>query len=594
MRIITSSIKAKLLLFIGLSFFIGMFILGATTLHQFTALQKENEQTLKVELLNKEKEGLKNATHVIAQLLQGAIEDARTQSLSEEELQKLLSAKNQEVELGEGGYFFINDTAGTTISHPSNPSLEGNSQWDMQDARGNYMIRQMTEIAQSGGGFLEYVYVNPTTGAEEIKISYVEMIEGTDYLIGAGMYESAIDAVLKNATQKVTAIKNKTIQELAIVFLACLLALGVIVYIISGQISKPLKNLMLIMERAKDGDLTVRSQEIGRENGNEIQQICVSFDHMMSGFNGMIAHIGEMTQQLAAASEELYASGEQVGEVADKVSISIENVASGAEEQSAQIEEVSKNINFLTDKLRVVGDRSITMIQSAGEVMNRIEQGNQSVDLSIEQIQQIERQTTEVAGVIKALGTRSEKVGSIVELINGIASQTNLLALNAAIEAARAGEAGRGFSVVADQIRKLAEESAHATDTIASLIKEIQDDIQRSVAEMERGKSSVENGVKLMEKTDHIFHQINDVANELKDLLQTVTTDTKEMAAYSQDVNRVFHGISQVSHDFAGISQDVASSTEEQVASTQEIISSSKQISEMAEQLAQAIERFKV
>lgn len=594
MKTISSSIRTKMMLFIGLSLLLIMLILGAITLSQLNTLQTKDSENLRNELLIKEKEGLQNATHVMAQVLSQSVAEWRALALPEEEIRQRLAQENREIGFGDLGYFFIYDTSGNTISLPPDPALEGTNRWDLQDSEGTYLLREFVNLAGSGGGFLDYVYENPSTKEKEGKISYAEMIEGTDYLIGSGTYESVVNETVERAIKDVTAIKNHTKRLLLIVFFACLVTMVAFIYMIATRITKPLRELTMIMAKAKEGDLTVRSSVVQTEGGDEVHRISVSFNQMIAGFGEMISRIGEMTQQLAAASEELYASGEQVGETAEKVGMAVGNVASGAEEQSAQIEEVSRNVSTLTDRIKLVGDRSATMMQFSMDVTSNIQQGNFAVDQSIVEIHQIEHQTTEVAEVIKSLGSRSEQVGSIVELINGIASQTNLLALNAAIEAARAGEAGRGFSVVADQIRKLAEESANATEKISLLIKGIQNDIQQSVTKMDDSKASVTNGVESMNRTVQIFRQIQNTSASFKDHLQTIAVDTKEMAHYSEDVKRAAHDIAQVSQKFAGISQDVAASNEEQIASTQEIISSSKQISEMAEELAQAIERFKI
>jgi len=201
--------------------------------------------------------------------------------------------------------------------------------------------------------------------------------------------------------------------------------------------------------------------------------------------------------------------------------------------------------------------------------------------------------TEEISKVIAELGHNSNQIGQIIELISGIAEQTNLLALNAAIEAARAGEAGKGFSVVADEIRKLAEESADASDRIAELIVEIRKGVDNAVHMMDNGIKSVDSSVEAIQENGDIFAAINKEAEQLKNIVADVTRSVRKMTESSLSFERTMQEINNVSQDFALNSQDVSASSEEQIAVTEEIVTFSKSLATMAEELSALISHFK-
>ncbi|MFP4017238.1 MAG: methyl-accepting chemotaxis protein, partial [Halanaerobiales bacterium] len=213
---------------------------------------------------------------------------------------------------------------------------------------------------------------------------------------------------------------------------------------------------------------------------------------------------------------------------------------------------------------------------------------------SVNDINEMKVNTLEVSRTINSLGKMSQEIGQIVELISGIADQTNLLALNAAIEAARAGESGRGFSVVADEIRELAEESANATDKINRLIVKVQNGSVEAVKQMNSNVKLVETSVSSINSTGEIFSIIGEHTSNLINKLADISANINNMSEYNYSVEETIDNINTVSHEFASNSEEVAASSEEQVAATEEIVASAKQLSNMAQELSQTVEQFKL
>jgi methyl-accepting chemotaxis protein len=224
------------------------------------------------------------------------------------------------------------------------------------------------------------------------------------------------------------------------------------------------------------------------------------------------------------------------------------------------------------------------MAERAGNVMDDIESGNQALSSSEASISKVKNNTQTTAEAIDSLGQSSEEIGEIVSLINGISEQTNLLALNAAIEAARAGEAGRGFSVVAEEIRELAEQSSEATDDISKLIKSIQKDVEKAVENMDENEQAVEESVEAINTTATSFDKITNEAEDLETLIKNIRNEVEKMNQNSVHV--------KVSEQAAANAEEVAASSQEQAASTQTVVDASEELVDMVERLNDIVSRF--
>lgn len=395
---------------------------------------------------------------------------------------------------------------------------------------------------------------------------------------------SAHDDILRETSS----IRVLTLSVSILILLVCVL----ISYMIARNISLPITRAANFAQHIAEGDLTVNSLDIAGKD--EVGQLGQSLNTMQANLKGMIQHVVDLSEQVAASSEELSAFGEQVGENAGQIGTAIQEVASGAEKQSSHVGRTAHNVVSMIDKVKTLGENIEELIKDAENVSGAIGKGSSVLNNSITEVLQVKADAQGVAEQINLLGELSEQIGAIVEFISSIAGQTNLLALNAAIEAARAGESGRGFSVVADEIRKLAEESSQSTEKIRDLIKKIQSVIFNAVAKMEIGTVNVGGTVQSINLTGQVFTEIDTLATGLKEMLIKVNASAAEMSRDSREVEQAISSISVVSQDFASNAEEVSASNEEQLASTQEIVAAARSLADMAEKLAQAVNRFKV
>jgi methyl-accepting chemotaxis protein len=420
-------------------------------------------------------------------------------------------------------------------------------------------------------------------------------LDGVDYI---SAYSDSSKYGMYILTYMPVAVYEKNTVSLEIILITVILIsmilASVVIYITIKKIVKPVLATAKQAEQLANWDLSISIPESNIKRKDELGKLAKSFNVMVQNLKSIIKQIIDAAEHVAASSEELYASGDQVGKAAEEVASMILGIASGAEEQSAQIDSALLNLNDLIKQIDEVNTSSDKMEKTTMYIMEDISKGNKSVSDSVDMINNLETDTEAVSKVISDLGNSSNQIGQINELISGIADQTNLLALNAAIEAARAGDAGKGFSVLADEIRKLAEGAADASRKIANLTVQIENDVETAINKMDGSISSVHACVKSIEENGVIFTEINEQAKQLKEIVYVVAQSVKTMAERSADFESTMREINEASRVFAANSEGVSASAEEQIALTEEIAAASKAMATISEELSSLVRKFKL
>ena len=365
-----------------------------------------------------------------------------------------------------------------------------------------------------------------------------------------------------------------------------------IALLIGRIITKPISIIAADVKRIADGDLTV--DEIKVKNRDEIGDLAQSFNGMAGHLRHVIEQVSLHSTQVVASSEELTASAEQASKATEQIASTMQEVAAGTDNEMNAMEDTSQTIYEMNISVQQIANYSEVVSNTAMEASDKASQGGEAIQTAVQQMNSINQTVQGLSKIVKGLGKRSNEIDQISQVITEIADQTNLLALNAAIEAARAGEYGLGFSVVAEEVRKLAEQSANSAQQISQLIVLIQGETNKAVHSMEVATNEVTAGIRVIHHAGESFKVIENSINEVTTQIQEVSSSVQQMAAGEDQMAQSIRLITDMSETVASSTQEVSAATEEQFASMEEITAAATSLSEMAEDLQTIIGKFKV
>jgi len=395
-----------------------------------------------------------------------------------------------------------------------------------------------------------------------------------------------------------TMYKNEVVQassnlvKILIVIEILTIIIGVMVAIyVTRSITRPLNALKGSANIISQGNLT---KIIEVQSGDEIGELGDAFQTMKKNLRQLIIEADDNTEQVAAAAEQLSAAAEQTITAAERVGASIQEIAHDAENQTIAIDHTAQAMEEIANGVERISFNTENVNKEASDTAVHAEEGEAYVKRNVEHMETIYTHVNESDQIIQELNDHSGKITQIIAVISQIAEQTNLLALNAAIEAARAGEQGKGFAVVADEVRKLAEQSQTSAKQIKDLVQEIQRKTGHSAAKMSKAAESVGTGIQLSNDTIVKFNEIlagvKSIAPQIAEISMIAKTVSGEVSAVSSTTKE----LAEIAKKNAAASDAVAASTQEQIASLEEVNASAKALSDGSEKLQGIIGRFTV
>lgn len=475
---------------------------------------------------------------------------------------------------------FAKMTNGTVTIFLGDTRVTTNVIRDGQRAVGTQISEAVANVVIGKG---ETYYGEANVQGQILQTGYAPIVNANGEPIGiwyVGASQEFIDETIKT-----------TMKYFILVLLGAIAVTVIVLVWYTGRISKRLNFVTEVMDAAGKGDL---SKNLSVDSKDEIGVLIESFGRMKENLIKLIDGVIHTSNEVANASKVLMQNSEQTSKATEQITESIQEVAFGTDQQVESTQSASEIVTDISSGMVQITTNIQTVTDVSVDTNNAAAQGNQVVMKAVEQMDLINLKTDESSNVVNHLSEKSSEINKIISLITEVADQTNLLALNAAIEAARAGEQGRGFAVVADEVRKLAEQSGKSAQQIGMLIAEIQEESKKAVSAMSESSNAVKEGIDIIHNAGKAFQNITESVDSVSSQLQEVAAGVEQVTAGVDEMVAVTNKVKDITEQTGEYIQSVAASTEQQNASMQEVAASAAKLSDFAEQLRNSVKVFKL
>ncbi|MEB0042128.1 MULTISPECIES: methyl-accepting chemotaxis protein [unclassified Pseudomonas] len=557
------NLKAKVLSLAVLPVLIFALVISATTVIMLQDQAKKEVDDTRERLLNDAKANLENFVAVAL----GAIKplyDASAQGdmVARAQVVKMLSA----ISYGKEGYFFGYDSEAVRLFKGNSPDDIGKSFKDVRDANGVYYNRDLVAVGKAGTHYLQYSSAMPGKPQELIpKLGYTEYLPKWDMAVGSSVSIAGIEAQVAAVEKNVDERMHNMLISIVGIALLVLVIISVAGVLLTGTIVRPLRLMKANLDdiASGDGDLTRRLSVSGDD---ELGELAGSFNRFVDKIHGLVRQIAEMTSQLSGLVTEVSDQAHRSEKAMDRQRQETDQVATAINEMSAAAHEVAKSAQGAA----IAAQKT----DAEGQAAKRV------VDGSIKQIHALVNDIRSSGASLDSLQNDVSSIVSVLGVIRSIADQTNLLALNAAIEAARAGEAGRGFAVVADEVRALASRTQQSTQEIQTMIDRLQTGTKGAVEAMRRSS----------EAGDGTSAQANEAGTSLDTiaaLIGTINSMNAQIASAADQQTSVAEEINRSVHQIAEAVDSVADQT-------QQSAQTSRNLADLGQRLGKLVGQFRI
>ncbi len=473
------------------------------------------------------KTNVKNYVDIATSAIKPIYENA---AADDEEAKKQVLSILRSMNFDNGNYIFVYQYDGLNLATRPKPSIEGKNLIDLKDANGKPLVKDLINIAKKGGDFYQYIWFNPATDNDEPKMSYAIGLDKWGWLVGTGVYLNNINDTVASLDAEIESDNNQAlIIELITAFVIAGIAAG-IGLLVSNYISKPIQQMAEIMGDVAEGNLLPRMQV---NTDDEMGIFAQKFNRFLEKIHEILSNVSSGANQLAESSGDLNLISKETYDAISLQDNQTISIASAVEEMSASAREIANN-----------GD---TVKQAASDAGAKTAEGSQAVKDNLSSVKLLAEDISQAAVAVSAVEKRTDEIQSMLEVIHSVTEQTNLLALNAAIEAARAGEQGRGFAVVADEVRSLAMRSAESAEEIRKIIEGLISDTQSAVSTMNLSRERSEEN---LERTQVVADSLTDINQAIQSILEKsafIASATDEQNKTAQEIAQNTSSIKEIS-----------------------------------------------
>lgn len=468
----------------------------------------------KASLLNEKYTKTQHVVETAYGVIQYYYQQEQAGKLGSNEAKQQAMAAIKEIRYGGNEYFWINDYQSNMVMHSVSPKLEGKNLASLEDQNGKRIFEAFVDVvkANNGAGFVDYLWPKPGQEKPVEKISYVKGFEQWQWILGSGIYLDDVDAQFKTEATRLISIS-------AVIIVLCLL----LSYLVLNSILRPINQTLSVMQNIAegDGDLSTRLPESGSDH---LSQIASAYNKFAERLSKTLSSAIDLNNQVGNKSIEL-----------QKVSSSTREITQKRETMFSKMTDTIMEVDSY--KGDIINSTHSTL-ESAKATADKTQLGQDSIAKTVESLNLLSNELDIGVKSVVQLAQESQNIGTVLDVISGIAEQTNLLALNAAIEAARAGEQGRGFAVVADEVRGLASRTQSSTDEIQTMIKNLQDGAKeaevRITSSYEQSKKTTDDITLTASSLQDIASSVTAITHASNSITDTVTSQSKAVQTLNQ------------------------------------------------------------